>query len=280
MTNNFNPIFQDNNSIKGKINEIQYHQKLPTIIPGSLVTIKKAQLEEFKRKVAHQNRISSQETKLSEQLNGDFNTLPPIQVSFNSGQSTKKMSLSDLEDSFENKPVVSPKKKLDKLSKTNKQSNLKKIRINKKNTALALGMATMLIIGGITFNNLSRTNINSTDKVANAAEVAKKTELQQKMEAYSEWIKNLNNGQFIDPNTDSDKDKLTNYEEFVIGSNPFSASSCNERINDSENLLNLINPSTCRGINLEDPNDIKTFGDIVNLPLLQTQIGEKKAIIE
>jgi hypothetical protein len=279
MTNNFNPIFQDNNIYKGKIAEIQISQKLPTIIPGSLTAVKKAKLEEFKRKVAHQNRISSQEIKLEEQLNSDFESLPPIQVSFSSGHSTKKMSLSELEDTFENKPTVTPKKKLEKLSKTNKKS-VKKIRINKKNTALALGLATMMIIGGVTFNNLSNAKINSSDKVANAAEVAKKTELQQKMEAYSEWIKNSNNGQFIDPNTDSDKDGLTNYEEFVIGSNPFSAFSCNERINDSENLLNLINPSTCRGINLEDPNDIKTFGDIVNLPLLQTQIGEKKAIVE
>jgi hypothetical protein len=280
MTNNFNPIFQDNVAYKGKINEILISHKLPTIIPGSLTAVKKAKLEEFKRKVAHQNRISSQEIKLAEQLNSDFESLPQIQVSFNSGHSTKKMSLIDLEDTFENKPTITSKKKLEKLSKTNKRSIIKKVRINKKNTSLALGLATMMIIGGVTFNNLSNAKIDSTDKVANAAEVAKKTELQQKMEAYSEWIKNSNNGQFIDPNIDSDKDGLTNYEEFVIGSNPFSAFSCNERINDSENLLNLINPSTCRGINLEDPNDVKTFGDIVNLPLLQTQIGEKKATVE
>jgi hypothetical protein len=280
MTNNYNPIFQDSNPYKGKIAEIQTYQNLPTIIPGSLVTVKKVQLEEFKRKMAHENRISSQETKLEEQLNSDFVNLPAIQVSFNSGQSIKKMSLSDLEDSFENKVFTSPKKKLDKLSKTNKKSIVKQIKINKKNTALAFGLATMMVICGFTFNNLSNTQIKSTDKVANAAESITKSDLQIKMEAYSQWMKKLNNGQYIDPNTDSDKDTLTNYEEFVIGSNPLSAFSCNENINDSENLLNLINPSTCRGIDLQDPNDIKTFGDIVNLPLLQTQIGEKKSTIE
>lgn len=280
MSNNFNPIYQDNNTYKGKIAEIQSNQNLPTNIPGSLTNIKKIQLEEFKRKIAHQNRISSQETKLEEQLSSDFEDLPAIQVSFNSGQSTKRMSLSDLEDSFDIKPVLSPKKRLQKLSKTNKKKLIGKVRINKKNTVIAFGIVTMAIISGITMNNLSNANINSSDKFANAAEVVKKSDLQKKMDAYSDWIKAQNNGQFVDSNADSDKDGLTNYEEFVIGSKPLSAFSCNENINDSENLINLINPSTCRGIDPNNADDIKTFGDIINLPLLQTQIGEKKSLVE
>jgi hypothetical protein len=280
MTKNFNALSQNSNIYNGKIAEIQTNQKLPSVVPGSLMTANKIQLEEFKRKVAHQNRISSQETKLEEQLNSDFGRLPPIQISFNSSQSVNRMSLSDLEDNFEKRPILSPKKKLEKLSKTNKKSLTKKLRINKKNTALAFGLTTALIIGGITLSNFSNTRIDYSDKIANAAENATKSELQKKTEAYSEWIKNKNNGDFLDANTDSDKDSLTNYEEFIIGSNPLSPFSCNEKITDSENLLNLINPATCRGIDLENSNDVKTFGDIVNLPLLQTQIGDKKSTVE
>jgi hypothetical protein len=280
MSDNFNSTFQESNTYQGKIVEIQSNQNLPTNIPGSLSNTKKLQLEEFKRKIAHQNRISSQENKLEEQLNSDFASLLPIQVSFNSGQSTKRMSLSDIEDSFDNKPKLTPKKRLQKLSKTNKNTFAKRVRLNKKNTVLAFGIATMVIISGITLNNISNTNINSSDKLANAAEVVIKSDLQKKMDAYSSWIKDQNNGQFVDSNTDSDKDGLTNYEEFVIGSKAFTAFSCNENINDSENLINLINPSTCRGIDPDNAEDVKTFGDIINLPLLQTQIGTKKAVIE
>lgn len=276
MTQNTNHNFHRNMT---KINEIQKNQTLPTIIQGSLTNVNKTHLDAFKRKIAHQNRIEKQEIKLSEQLNSDYNELPPIQISFNSNTGQKRMSLSDLEEKFENKPIISPEKKLKKLSKTNKKSIIKKIRVSKKHSAVAIGMLSMVLIAGFTFSNLSNTQ-NNNDKVAFAAEAPIKSSLQQKKDAYSDWIKSQNDGKFVDANEDSDKDGLTNFEEFVIGSKTFSPNSCNENINDSENLINLINPATCKGIELDSPEDAKKFGDIINLPLIKTEIGKKKEVIE
>ena len=280
MSNQNHVHFAQYNQNTTKIDEIRTDQKLPTIIGGSLNNVNKNPLDAFKRKVKHDQRIVSQQIKLEEQLSGDFASLPPIEVSFNSGKSFKRMSLSDLEDNFENKPILTPEKKLKKLSKSNKRSILKNLRVNKRHVLVAGSIATMMIIGGLTLSNLGNSKADNNEKIANAAFNPIKSELNQKEEAYSAWIKNLNKNTFIDANVDSDKDGLTNFEEFVIGSNPFNPNSCNENVSDQENLINLINPATCKGIDLESPADIKTFGDIINLPLIKTQIGTKKDIIE
>lgn len=271
--------FQQNNLNFGKIDEIKINQKLPTIIRGSLNTVNKNPLDAFKRKVEHEQRITNQQTKLEEQLNGDFANLPSIEITFNTGKSFKRMSLSDIEDNFQNKTIISPEKKLKKLSKTNKRSIVKNLKINKRHALIVSSIASLMIVGSLAISNLSNPSVNN-EKIANAAFNPIQTELIQKKDAYSIWIKNLNKGVFIDANTDSDKDGLTNFEEFVIGSNPFDTNSCNKNVSDQENLINLINPATCKGIDLENPQDIKTFGDIVNLPLIKTQIGQKKDLIE
>ncbi len=280
MSNQNQTHFAQYNQSFAKIEEIRTDQKLPTIIGGSLNNVNKNPLDAFKRKVKHEQRIMNQQTKLEEQLSGDFASLPPIEISFNSGKSFKRMSLSDLEENYENKPTLTPEKKLKKLSKSNKRSVLKNLRVNKRHALVAGSIATMLIIGSLTFSNLGNSKADNNEKIANAAFNPTKPELNQKKEAYSIWIKNLNKNTFIDGNVDSDKDGLTNFEEFLIGSNPLDANSCNKNITDQENLINLINPATCKGIDLENPVDVKIFGDIINVPLIKTQIGNKKEVVE
>jgi hypothetical protein len=111
---------------------------------------------------------------------------------------------------------------------------------------------------------------NNSDKNAEASSEVLGVEETKINENYSIWIKSFNKGNYSEPEKDIDSDKLTNFEEFIIGSNPSSAHSCNPNIEDEQNLINLIDPSTCKGIDLNNIEDTKKFSEIINIP--QTQI--------
>jgi hypothetical protein len=90
--------------------------------------------------------------------------------------------------------------------------------------------------------------------------------------AYENWIKEANEGTFSQPEVDLDSDQLTNYEEFIIGTDPLLANTCNPEVTDIENILNVINPVTCEPINMEDEDEVKFFSEIINLPDVQKEI--------
>jgi hypothetical protein len=122
----------------------------------------------------------------------------------------------------------------------------------------------ILVGSGIILNSLYTSF--EANNFANAGKEDNSNELSEKQIAYKSWIESQNNGQFSKPEEDLDNDELNNYEEFLIGSNPKSPYSCNTKITDIQNLKNLINPSTCKAINLEDKQEVTRFGQIINIP--------------
>jgi hypothetical protein len=92
------------------------------------------------------------------------------------------------------------------------------------------------------------------------------------LEAYSDWINKKNGGEFSAPEADLDSDQLTNYEEFIIGTDPVSAHTCDPETTDMQNILNVVNPVTCQEINLENEDEIEFFSEIINLPDVQAEL--------
>lgn len=87
-------------------------------------------------------------------------------------------------------------------------------------------------------------------------------------EEYEKWIKEKA-GEYLKPEEDADGDGLTNYEEFLIGSNPTSKNTCSEEKNDMENLLSLIHPATCKPIDLENQEELELFSKIINFEMVK-----------
>jgi hypothetical protein len=63
---------------------------------------------------------------------------------------------------------------------------------------------------------------------------------------------------------DEDKDGLTNYTEFMLGSKPNEAFSCSGNLNDSKTLYAFIDPSTCNKIDLSTSANLKKYQNFIN----------------
>lgn len=83
-------------------------------------------------------------------------------------------------------------------------------------------------------------------------------------EDYSLWSQEVS-GQFLEPESDEDQDDLSNFEEFLIGSNPLEKFTCDPTVSDSQNLFNLINPKTCEAIDLSNTEELELFSQVINL---------------
>jgi hypothetical protein len=102
-------------------------------------------------------------------------------------------------------------------------------------------------------------------------EVASQPITQTKPEdGYKKWaIEKF--GKEVDPFEDTDKDQLTNNEEFIIGSDPKNPNSCDANKTDSENLIELINPTTCKPINLQNKDDVAKFRKVIDFQTVKTK---------
>jgi hypothetical protein len=78
--------------------------------------------------------------------------------------------------------------------------------------------------------------------------------------SYQNWanssIASLKNG-----SDDPDKDGLTNYQEYLLGSNPFNKYSCSNQ-SDLELVIDLRNPNGCKEIDFEDSKEINKFFEV------------------
>jgi hypothetical protein len=149
-----------------------------------------------------------------------------------------------------------------------KSKNYKPLKKKSKNrlvfaSAVAIFLLSASIFGVSGFSYYQKFVSKPNAQVAGAMEVAV-PEL-DRYEEYKTWVESKNEGVFDQPENDLDDDELTNYEEFLIGSNPISANSCNPDINDSKNLFNLTNPSNCQPIDLKDENQAKLFGSVLSI---------------
>ena len=116
--------------------------------------------------------------------------------------------------------------------------------------------------------------IENNQKLANASKEPISA-FEIKKNTYKLWVEAINNGIYSPPELDLDVDGLTNYEEFLIGSNPLKASSCNAKITDIQNLINLINPATCKVIDLTNPEEINKFGEVITIPQIDIEITQE-----
>jgi hypothetical protein len=89
-------------------------------------------------------------------------------------------------------------------------------------------------------------------------------------DGYKKWAQEKF-GKDADPFEDADRDQLTNNEEFIIGSDPKNPNSCDANKTDSENLIELINPTTCKPIDLQNKQDIERFRKVIDFQTVKTK---------
>ena len=143
-------------------------------------------------------------------------------------------------------------------------SNLRK-KIRRNNKLKRYSVSTLFTTLIIIFCTLFLTgNAQWMGKFGEKSVQADKTK-NQKIENYDKWIVANNFGKYSAPGEDLDKDGLNNYEEFLIGSMPTNKNSCNTNATDNENLLNLIDPVTCKPIDFDDVGQIQRFKDVLNI---------------
>lgn len=114
-------------------------------------------------------------------------------------------------------------------------------------------------------------------KSAVAGEVSYEGSDVENFEEYKKWILSENNSQYLPPNGDLDNDELTNYEEFILQTNPKSANSCSQDATDIENLLKLVDPLTCKPIDLTNSELATKYSQVINLPNIQEQMVKSLA---
>jgi hypothetical protein len=310
-----NSDFEENsieNTLKinnSNFNEQKIEQKVEVTIPS----ISQQRLLEFKIKIANQKleQSKSLETKTPNfiLINEDKNSPVEIQVKYNpelrrkSKKSTVQneivLAQTDVEaseffqESF-NVSILSDgllsnrnKKKLN-LFELNQEIHHHKIRAKiktnqrlKKYSVLSGLVASFLFFMAIFFGyNNTNSYANLLPKFASAqTNITKKlTPAEQKQADYSNWITSKNDNQYSTPSDDLDSDGLTNYEEFLLDSNPKNKNSCNPKITDLENLVNLVDPKTCLPIDFKNDEQVKKFSEVINIPQVQKEliIGQPK----
>jgi hypothetical protein len=167
----------------------------------------------------------------------------------------------------------------------------------KSNKKLYIVAFTMLFISAtiftFTFNSYQQRqnrsavagvneNSQSSSKSSSSASSIKKGIPILDEEGYAKWIKEKNKT-FVDYNEDLDADGLTNGEEFLLETDPLKAKTCDDKT-DVENLVNLVDPSNCKPMDLSKDENVKKFSKFINIPIVKeeflTDIKEKDATIE
>ena len=111
------------------------------------------------------------------------------------------------------------------------------------NLALLAGVVVFSAGAGIRVYN-SNSNPQSTVSAAEVPSIEP-----EPLGAFEQWM--LDNTGFItNTSDDTDEDGLTNYEEFLLGSNVSNKYSCGNAKTDAQLALELINPGTCKKVDL------------------------------
>ncbi|MBC7472109.1 MAG: glucosaminidase domain-containing protein [candidate division SR1 bacterium] len=114
-------------------------------------------------------------------------------------------------------------------------------------------------------------------QVAGVVEKSKsKNRLNEPTDAYKAWITDKL-GSYYPPEEDFDGDQLTNEEEFIIGSEPNNPNTCNPKKTDAENLVEFINPITCKAIDLSDNIAMEKFKKVVDFNSIRSKVIQNDA---
>jgi len=109
--------------------------------------------------------------------------------------------------------------------------------------------------------------------VAGINELAQTSSRSKEDISFEKWsIKSV--GKVISQEEDSDNDGLSNYQEFHLGTKPDTKYTCDSdnTKTDRENLIELVNPVTCKPLSIENEKDLVLLSSIVKNPSLQNQI--------
>jgi hypothetical protein len=130
-------------------------------------------------------------------------------------------------------------------------------------------LAIIVLILSVVLNKPSVTNAEH-GQVAGISE--KKEQVKNTpTEAYKAWITDQL-GVYAPPDGDNDGDQLTNQEEFLIGTDPKNAHTCNPAKTDAENLVEFINPITCKPIDVNDQVAMDKFSQIIDFRGVKSKV--------
>jgi len=149
-------------------------------------------------------------------------------------------------------------------NKPGKKRFLSRIKSKRVVASILMFLISATIFGVSGFVYFQR-NQNPTAAVAGVVEG--NTEF-PKLEEYKTWIEQKT-GTEAEPQDDIDNDQLSNYEEFILESDPISANTCNPEVTDSQNLFAFINPVTCKPIDFNNPQEAEKFEGLISFSNLQ-----------
>lgn len=149
------------------------------------------------------------------------------------------------------------------------------LKIKKVELLKNLASATTVVIIALSLgNSFLQNKLFPNNNNGAVAGISENTKLSISTLEYNTWIQQQNNGKYAQPSDDLDKDGLTNNEEFILGSNPVSANTCDKNSTDSQNLLNLIDPATCKNIDILNNDQFARFSKVINIAKIQQQFTQ------
>jgi hypothetical protein len=264
-----------------RVDNLNFGPKLKTIInlrvklnPDQTLTtypvIDRSKLDALKSKIENKYKIQLQDRSEPKELESDYSKdFLPAQTESRSTLEPKFLTYSSLNMPQQTAMYTSPSFNGSIFYNPifNRHLQLRMV------TSLAL--IALLVFGTALFFSSMPANVDS-NRLATADQKSSLTPTEVKQNAYKSWIESQNNGIFSSPEEDLDKDGLTNYEEFLINSNPVTPFSCNAKISDTQNLSNLINPASCKAIDLTNPEEINKFREIITIPEINIEIDKNR----
>jgi hypothetical protein len=258
-------------AFKSKITGSNFEPNAPTsgIIPVRIFSKKSATpAPEFReKKLPAPASAPSQEPQQIKQ-NLTAKASPAKQILANSNIYTK-----DFTDNLSKNITGKEKSKLPL-----KQTLKKPRKRNKLGRFVAATAILLTLVGGVGAYALNKNLVPAgfpgigIMKSAVAGEVSYKGSDVENFEEYKKWILSQNSSQYSAPTDDLDNDQLTNYEEFILQTNPKTANTCDKESTDIENLLKLVDPVTCKQIDLNNNNLVAKYSQVINLPNIQAQL--------
>ena len=172
----------------------------------------------------------------------------------------RKKELAQLKEKTRPSPVVLGAEAVED-EQREKFQLLKKVRLMFK-------LVLLVILIGLIGVGLYIMFVNPAQKTASrGVEAAYENSSADQRIAFDEWGRGYF-GNTIDPQGDNDQDGLTNWEEFLLGSNPTKFSNCENKLSDAQSLFSEIDPGTCLAIRPDDAEVRVKYAKIIDFDVL------------
>jgi hypothetical protein len=257
-------------AFKSKVTGSSFEPNAPTsgIIPVRIFSKKEARpAPEFREKKLPPQTTQPQQQVQKPSIAHDSKSSPVKKLLANSNIYTK-----DYTGNLSKNTTPKEKSKLP-LQKTIHKTK-KKNRVTRFVVAATILFTLLGSVGAYALNtNLVPANLAlGIMQSAVAGEVSYEGSDVENFEEYKNWILKENGSKYSAPIADLDSDQLTNYEEFILQTNPNSANTCSEDSTDIENLLKLVDPASCQSIDLSNADIAQKYSQVINLPNIQEQL--------